>query len=121
MHIWVKLKDNPTTKKYISEDNFDENTMIRFSDDELSHQQKVGEISMNEILKQGKAPGLISTRGITGTKGSTDFNGKLDSGAMEDLLDRGLEAAKPRINERKKLKGKGFQKIKQVRVSKKKK
>lgn len=121
MHIWVKLKDNPTTKKYISEDDFDENTMIRFSDDELSHQKKVGEISMNEILTQGKAPGLISTRGITGTKGSTDFNGKLDSGAMEDLLDRGLEVAKPRINERKKLKGKGFQKIKQVRVSKKKK
>ena len=120
MRIWVRMKSNPSIKKNISEESFDKNTMIRMSDDEINDQNKVGSINITQMLSSGKAPGLISSRGITGSKGSTDFNGKLDNGAMEDLLDRGLEAAKPRALERKKTKGKGFQKIKRVKVSKRK-
>jgi hypothetical protein len=46
-------------------------------------------------------------------------NGKLDSGAVEELLDKGIEGAKERADERQKKIGSSFRKIKHLKRKKK--
>ena len=64
--------------------------------------------NMKEILSSKSAPGLINSNQTP----SITYNNKLDSGAVENLLDVGLEGAKKRALDRNKSRGSSFHKVK---------
>jgi len=66
------------------------------------------EINLKEMLKAGKGPGILTTRSkFEGNRGSMFHNHKLDEGAMGDLIDKGLDGAMKRAEQREKKHGKG--------------
>ena len=69
---------------------------------------KSSEINIKEMVRQKRAPGLVSK--TSRDRGSVMHKGKVDEGAMEDLLDKSLPKAKARANKRQKTRGSSFTK-----------
>ena len=44
------MKDHPTVQKLINEETFDEESMIKVSDDELAKNKVIAEVNMKNIL-----------------------------------------------------------------------
>lgn len=66
------------------------------------------EINIKEMVKQKRAPGLVEK--TSRDRGSVMHRGKVDEGAMADLLDKTLPGAKARAIQRFKNKGASFTK-----------
>lgn len=121
--ITVRLKDKPwITKSFIKKymkDQFDEDTMEivpKVNKSKEEEKKYYGELREHYKVTGGPAI-VISGRNATGVT----YNGKLDSGATENLLDMGLEKAKKRALERNKKYGSSFRKVKRrIRGRKKK-
>lgn len=106
--IKIRYKTGHGRKEYyISEERFDLSSMIRLEDDNDLKKNKFKE-NMKEILSSKTAPGLANSNQTP----STTYNNKLDSGAVENLLDVGLEGAKKRALDRNKSRGSSFHKVK---------
>ena len=116
--IKVLMKnDIHKTPRYILESMFDKDTMDRLDDD--TEEQKIKASSnLKEMLKEQKAPGLLSSRS-SNTK-SMYYNNKLDSGAVGDFLDAGLDGAKKIDDSRNKKMGFSFRKNKILKRRKRK-
>lgn len=120
--ITVRYKDKPWEtksflKKYMKE-MFDENTMeIVPEQTKTKEEEKKYYEELRDHYKITGGPAIvISGRNKTGTT----YNGKLDTGATENLLDMGLENAKKRALERNKKYGSSFRKVKRLKGRKKK-
>jgi len=115
-HFWVKLKDKPGTTRRITEEQFDENTMERFTEEEEAVSKIKAEFNMKEMIKSRTPPGLPGkdTRG-----NSMYYKGKLDEGATKEFLDRNLGAAKQRAGDRNKKGGASFRHMKRLKRRKK--
>ena len=96
MRIWVRMKDNPSILKLISEDDFNEESMIR---------EKETKSKLDSILKSGRAPS-------PNAEPSLQYKGKFDEGAVADYLDTTLDGAKKRAIERENTTGNAFKKTK---------
>jgi hypothetical protein len=116
MFIWVRLRDHPTTTKYINEDTFDKESMEKLTSEEMNDITAQGALNIKDILSSRSAPGMFLKD--KSSRASTNYKGKLDSGATEDLIDRGLEGAKKRALERNKNKGSAFRKVKNRKLKK---
>lgn len=66
------------------------------------------EINIKKMIKQKRAPGLVEK--TSRDRGSVMHRGKVDEGAMEDLLDKTLPGAKVRAVQRFKNRGSAFTK-----------
>ena len=98
--------DSSNSYRYITWEEFDPSkmTVIEETQEEITQ----SEINLKDMLRSGRAPGILTK--TDPNRGSMFHKGKLDEGAMGDLLDRGLEGAETRAKERKKKYGRGFQK-----------
>lgn len=116
--IKVLMKnDIHKTPRYILESMFDKDIMDRIDDD--TEEQKIKASSnLKEMLKCQKAPGILGSRSSS-TK-SMYHNHKLDSGAVGDFLDAGLDGAKKRAESRNKKMGFSFKKNKILKRRKRK-
>ena len=114
------MKDHPTMQKLINEESFDKERMLKVSNDELKQNKIAAEINMKDILRSNQAPGMYMKSGSR-DRGSTMHHGKLDEGATEDLLDKGLENAKKRAVSRNKTQGSSFHKVKKLNKFRRKK
>lgn len=104
------------TPRYISESSFDSSTMKRIEDDNEEVKLKA-ESNLKEMLSKRKAPGIV----MGGSKRPSLYhNHKLDSGAVGDLLDVGLDGAKKRAVNRNKKMGHSFRKNKILKRRKRK-
>ena len=106
--IWVHVKDKPNQTLYIQESDFDPKKHIRPSEEEKKKKEEESNKFWKEV-KDGKR--VLNLGVITSTKGRESdvmFKGKLDSGATEELLDVGLEAAKARALDRQKKRGAAY-------------
>lgn len=121
--ITIRMKDKPWItksflKKYIK-DQFDENTMEIIPEVKKSKEEE--KKYYEDLSKQYKTTGgpaiVISGKN---SRPSTTYNGKLDAGATENLLDMGLEGAKKRALQRNKKFGSSFRKVKNLKGRKKK-
>lgn len=66
------------------------------------------EINIATMAKNHSFPGIVTK--TSSTRGSMFHKGKLDEGAVGDLIDKGLDGAKKRAEERQKKYGHAFQK-----------
>lgn len=98
---------------YIMDFRFDESKMIFIGENDPPKHP--------DIFTSGECPGIITTdySKFRDSHHGTMHNGKLDSGAVEELLDKGIEEAKGRANERQKKIGSSFRKIKHLKRKKK--
>ena len=116
--IKVRYKEGqgyPTDRDYFVMDfRFDESKMVFVGDNDPPKHP--------DIFTSGECPGIITTNysKFRDSHHGTMHNGKLDSGAVEELLDKGIEGAKGRANERQKKLGSSFRKIKKYKRKKKK-
>ena len=111
--IKYKLKNDIHGKiRYISESSFDESTMIRLEETEEEKEKSVA--NLKDMLSSRKAPGIVTSTGSK-ERPSLMHNGKIDAGAVGNLLDVGLDGAKKRAVKRNKVKGSSFQKHKILR------
>ena len=117
--IWVRLKDHPTKQVLIKEKDYDESKHIMPTEEEKEQEKLIHSFNIKQICESQSAPGMFMK--TDNSRGSVTHNGKLDSGAVEDLIDRGLEGVKKRALERKKKYGAGFKKIKNRRIVPKRK
>lgn len=108
--IWVRLRDNPTKQVFINESAIDPSKHIVPSKEEEEQKKVISKLNIKTICESGNAPGMHFK--IDTSRGSLTYKGKLDSGATDELIERGLEGAKARALERKKKTGHGFRKIK---------
>lgn len=97
--IWVKHIDKYWEQEYIDEDKFDPNIHEYLNENDKKRSEEKA-AKFKEGILEGKCPGLMmDTRnresGIT-------YKGKIDEGAIGDLIDEGLEGAKKRVAENKK-------------------
>ena len=83
--------------------DFDPRTMSIAND-----KNDVSEFNIKEMVKQKRAPGLVSK--TSRDRGSVMHRGRVDEGAMEDLLDKSLPKAKVRARNRQKSRGSAFTK-----------
>ena len=97
---------NSNSYRYIKWEEFDPTkmTVIEETQEEITQ----SEINLKDMIRSGRPPGLLTK--TDPNQGSMFHKGKLDEGAMGDLIDRGLEGAEKRAQERKKKYGRGFQK-----------
>lgn len=102
----ARYKDeNSSTYHNIKWTDFDPRKMEIASD-----KNKTTEINIKEMVRQKRAPGLVEK--TSRDRGSVMHRGKVDEGAMEDLLDKTLPGAKVRAVKRFKNKGASFTKNK---------
>lgn len=100
----IRYKDeNTTTYHNIKWTEFDPRKM-----DLATDKNEFTEINIKEMIKSKRAPGLVEK--TSRDRGSIMHRGKIDEGAMEDLLDKSLPKAKKRARERQKIKGSSFTK-----------
>jgi hypothetical protein len=101
----AKLKDDDRKILMITKKEF--NPLIHNivdTPEEIKHR----EANITDMIKSAKAPGFNTSKVRTsGSRGSMFHNNRLDEGAMGDLLDKGLEGAKHRAEDREKILGKG--------------
>jgi hypothetical protein len=95
---------------YISDKDFDETKMVKIENDK-------GPNKYRDFWKSGQAPGIVTS--YANKNYGVTHNGKLDEGAVENLLDRGIDGAKTRAVERNNKIGSSFRKIKQYKKRKK--
>lgn len=100
---------------YISEEKFDESTMIKQEDDTKEQKEKHKK-NLSDMLLSKTAPGLVNRN----TTLSVMHNNKLDEGAVENLIDVGFDGAKKRIDERTKKLGAPYIKKKNYKLRRKK-
>ena len=106
--IWVRLRDHPNKQVFISETDYDPKKHIKPSKEEEEDIKESHSFNIKMICKTKSAPGMhlkSKANGVT-------YNGKLDSGAADVLLEKGLDSAKVRANERQKKTGHAFRKVK---------
>ena len=102
----ARYKDeNSSTYHNIKWVDFDPRKM-----DIAKDKNKFTEINIKEMVKQKRAPGLVEK--TSRDRGSVMHRGKVDEGAMSDLLDKTLPGAKVRAVKRFKNKGASFTKNK---------
>lgn len=102
----------PSDKDYfISDKEFDETKMIKQEDD--------GPNKYEDFWKSGQAPGIVTS--YKNKNYGVTHNHKLDEGAVENILDMGIDGAKKRAVERNTKIGSSFRKIKQYKKRKKRK
>ena len=102
----IEKGSNSNSYRLMTWEEFDPTKMIIIEETQEEIEQY--EINLKEMLKSHRAPGILTK--TNPNQGSMFHKGKLDEGAMGDLIDRGLEGAKTRAEERKKKYGRGFQK-----------
>jgi hypothetical protein len=110
MMIWVRLRDHPNKQVFISESSFDPKKHIKPSKEEEENIKESHSLNIKMICKTKSAPGMHFK--IDTSRGSLTYNGKLDPGATDELLERGLDGAKKRAKEREKKTGHAFRKMK---------
>lgn len=96
--------DRYGSTKMIKWEEFDP-TKMEITEDEESLAQC--EVNLKSMIASHSCPGIVTK--TDPSRGSMFHKGKLDEGAMGDLLDRGLEGASKRAKERKEKYGRGFQ------------
>ena len=104
-YFTVKLKENETKLQMVNRKNFNPTIhLINETKDTLKKREE-NQVSM---FKSKTAPGFVTNSVKTsGSRGTMFHKDRLDEGAMEDLLDKGLEGAKHRAEYREKKLGKG--------------
>ena len=116
MLVKFTYKDDYDKKiRYVSEDKFDESTMIKLEDDTVEKKEKY-KSNLSDMLSSRSAPGLVN-RNI---EPSIMHNHKLDAGAIDNLIDVGFDGAKKRIDERTKKFGAPYIKKKNYKLRRKK-
>lgn len=100
----IRYKDeNSSTYHNIKWVDFDPRKMEIASD-----KNTTSEFNIKQMIKQKRAPGLVEK--TSRDRGSVMHRGKVDEGAMEDLLDKTLPGAKVRAVKRFKNRGASFTK-----------
>ena len=104
-YFTVKLRDDERKLQMVNRKNFNPKIhLINETKDTLKKREE-NQLSM---VKSKSAPGFVTNSVKTsGSRGTMFHKDKLDEGAMEDLLDKGLEGAKHRAEDREKKLGKG--------------
>lgn len=103
-NISIKYKDEASNISHIIKwKDFDPRKMILDEDKRF-----IREINIKKILESGKAPGLVEK--TDKDRGSITHRGKVDEGAVEDLLDKSLPKAETRATERNNTIGHSFTK-----------
>ena len=110
MMIWVRLRDHPNQKVFISESAYDSKKHIKPSKEEEDNIKKSHSFNIQMICKTKSAPGMHFK--IDNSRGDVMYKGKLDPGAADALLEKGLDGAKSRAMKRQKKTGHAFRKIK---------
>ena len=108
--IWVRLRDHPDKKVFIKESEYDGAKHIRPSKEEEKDIHRIHTMNIKKICETKSAPGMHFK--IDTSRGSLMYNGKLDPGATDELIERGLSGAKDRAMERQKKTGHAFRKMK---------
>ena len=92
----IRFNKDSNTFHNIKWKDFDPRKMIIANDKNISTS-----INIYKIINEGKAPGLVeSSNSNMKDRGSIFHKGKLDEGAVEDLLDKSLPQAENRAKER---------------------
>ena len=96
-------KDSDTVWHLVPWERFDPTKMsvIEESDEEIQQQ----EFNIKDMIRTGRAPGMFLK--TDDKRGDIFHRGKLDEGAMGDLIDKGLDGAMKRAEQREKKYGKG--------------
>lgn len=111
----IKYKNDYKEKiYYILDSSFNPDTMIKI--EETEEEKKSFQSKMDDIIKSKSAPGM---RMKTSSEPSITHRGKIDEGAIENLLDSGLEGAKNRADVRKASLGASFIKKKNYKLRRK--
>ena len=97
--IWVKKIDKYWEQEYIEESDFNPKVHA-YLDDKDKKRTKDKAMRFKKAISEGKCPGMMmDTRkrdsGIT-------YKGKIDEGAIGDLIDEGLDGAMNRVEQDKK-------------------
>lgn len=82
----------------INKERFDPKTMIEIK--ETEEEKKAAEKRFSDMLKSKSGPFVNTNSSSSNSTPSAFHNGKLDSGAVENLIDTGFDGAKKRIDER---------------------
>jgi len=106
---WIEVKkiDDDNKTYMFNENDIDFTKYRRLTEEEIAASKKKSK-EFDELLKSGAKFSLGISMGKSGTSHSPYYKGKLDSGAAEELIDRGLEQAKDRGTERKEKTGNSF-------------
>lgn len=108
----IKVRYKKTGKeRYISEKDFDDLEMELAEQDSDEEKSKTA-ANIKDIINSGTAPGVVSSSSNTP---SMYHNNKLDEGAVENLLDVGLDGAKNRAVQRNNKYGSSFRKVRRRR------
>lgn len=110
MMMWVRLRDHPNKQVFISESTFDPNKHIKPTKEEEDNIKETHSLNIKTICETKSAPGMHFK--IDNSRGSLTYKGKLDPGATDELIERGLVGAKKRAKEREKKTGHAFRKMK---------
>lgn len=103
-----KINESQNKTYSVKWSNFDPRTMIIIENEERS---QLLEFNLKTMLKEKKAPGLISSNNSKyKDMGSAFYNGKVDDGAIQDLADKALPDFENRIKERQKTMGHSYTK-----------
>lgn len=101
--INIRFKDESKNKYHVVKwSNFDPRKM-----ELIETENETFKTNIQDIIREGKAPGVVS-KGLD--RGSAFHKGKVDEGAITDLLDRSLPKAEERIKERQARTGHAFTK-----------
>lgn len=98
-------KDREGVTSVVSWDDFDP-TKMQITESIEAIQQC--EINLVTMIKNHSTPGIVTK--TSSTRGSMFHKGKYDEGAVDDLLEKGLDGAKKRAEERQNKYGHAFQK-----------
>ena len=111
---WIEAKKigDDFTSYMIQESDFDP-TIYRYLTEDEKEKARNKSIEFNNLLKSERNINIGFSMGKSGASHSPYYNGKLDSGATEELIDQGLEGAKNRGLEREKDNGKAFNRANQ--------
>jgi hypothetical protein len=116
--IKIRYKEGqgkPTDQNYYIMDNrFDERRMIYVGENEPPKHP--------DVFTSEGCPGIITTTysQFRDSHHGLTYKNKLDEGAVEEVLDKGIEEAKARAVERNKKQGSSFRKIKRFKNKRKK-
>jgi len=118
LRIWVRPKDEPWKKLYISEEDFDPDNMTKFTEDELNEEKKLGSVRIKDMVESKQAFGFGGLDNKEAGE-SMYYKGQLNEDATSEFLDKNLDYAKKRAKERNDKTGSSFRKMK--RLSKRRK
>ena len=101
-YIWVKDKNRSTRQIRIKRSEFNEEKHEMLTEEESKPKRPI------DYSDPTSFPGIVVniTKFSTPSKSAT-YKGKLDSGAAKEMMDVGIEKAKPRLLQTKKETGRG--------------